>query len=147
LEYGVSTFHLSIDFKAAYDTINREKLFEPIKAFKIAQKLIGLVRATSKHVICRVKMQNNVSEPIGTSMGLRQGDTLSYILFNLALEKAVRDSGIETNGTIYNKTMQILECAEYIDLKGRTTGVLKEAIINLSKAAKEMGFNNQSPEN
>jgi hypothetical protein len=27
---------------------------------------------------------------------------------------------------------------------GRTTGVLKEAIINPSKAAKEMGLNNQS---
>jgi sorting nexin-29 len=56
----------------------------------------------------RVKNLNNLSEPSGTSKGLRQEDTLSCILFNVALEKVVRDSSIETKGTIYNKTIQIL---------------------------------------
>jgi hypothetical protein len=65
------------------------------------QKLMGLERATLKHVKCIVKMQINLSEPSGTSVGLRQGDPLSCILFNLALEKVVRDSRIETKGTIY----------------------------------------------
>jgi sorting nexin-29 len=71
-----------------------------MKEFKIPQMLTGLVRATLKHVKCIFKMQNNVSEPFGTSMGLRQGDALSCILFNLALEKVVRDSEIETKETI-----------------------------------------------
>jgi sorting nexin-29 len=56
LEYGISTFNLFIDFKAAYDTINREKLFEAMKEFKIPQKLMGLARATLKHVKYRVKL-------------------------------------------------------------------------------------------
>jgi hypothetical protein len=113
-----------------------------MKEFKIHQKLVGLVRATLEHAKCRVKVQNNLSEPFGTSSALRQGDALSRILFNIALEKVVGDSGIETNGTtsIYNKTIQILACADVIVLVGQTTGVLKEAIVNLSKAAKVMGF-------
>jgi hypothetical protein len=59
----------------------------------------------------------------------------------LELEKVVRDSGIETEGTVYeySKTIQIFAHAGDIALVGRTTGVLKEAIVNLSKAAKEMG--------
>jgi hypothetical protein len=52
----------------------------------------------------------------------------------------VRDSRIETKGTIYNKTLQILACADDIVLVERVTGVLKEAIINPSEAAKEMGL-------
>jgi sorting nexin-29 len=115
-------------------------LFEAIKEFKISQKLIGLARATFNHVKCRVKMQNNLSEPLGTLTGLRQGDPLSCILFNLALEKVIRDSGIETKGTIYNKTIQILAYADDIVLVGRNIGVLKEAIKNLSKPAKKMGL-------
>jgi hypothetical protein len=59
LEYGVSTFHLFIDLKATYDTINREKLLKAMKEFKILQKLTGLVRATLEHVKCKV--QNNLS--------------------------------------------------------------------------------------
>jgi hypothetical protein len=31
LEYEISTFHLFTDFKAAYDTINKEKLLEVMK--------------------------------------------------------------------------------------------------------------------
>jgi sorting nexin-29 len=111
-----------------------------MKESKIPQKLMGLARATLKHVKCRVKMQNNLSEPFGTLTGLRQGDALSCILFNLALEKVIRDSGIETRGTIYNKTVQILAYADDIVLVRRNIGVLKEAIKNLRKATKEMGL-------
>jgi hypothetical protein len=52
-------------------------------------------------------------------------------------------SGIETKGIIYNKTVKILPYADDIVLVGRTTGVLQEAIINLSKRAKEIGLNSQ----
>jgi hypothetical protein len=38
-----------------------------------------------------------------------------------------RDLGIETKGTIYNKTIQILTYADIV-LVGRTTGVLKEQL-------------------
>jgi hypothetical protein len=50
------------------------------------------------------------------------------------------DSGTEIKGIIYNNTSQILAFADDIVLVWRTTGVLKEAIINLSKAAKELGL-------
>jgi hypothetical protein len=72
-------------------------------------------------------VQNNLSEPQGTSMGLRQGHPLSCILFNIPLKYVVRDSGIETKGTTYNKTIQIPVYADYTVSVGRTTGVLKEA--------------------
>lgn len=87
--------------------------------------------------VWRVKMLNNLSEPFGTSRDLKQGDTLSCILFNVALEKVVRDLSI---GTIYNETIQILAYAGDIVLVGRAKSVLKEAIINLSKTVKEIGL-------
>jgi sorting nexin-29 len=76
-EYGISTFHLSIDFKAAYDTTRRDKLLEAVMELKIPLKLIRLVKLTLKQVRCRVKIHNNLSEKFDTSIGLRQGDALS----------------------------------------------------------------------
>jgi hypothetical protein len=52
----------------------------------------------------------------------------------------VRDLVIETKGTIYNITIQILAYVGNIVLVGKITGVLKEAIINLSIEAKERGL-------
>jgi hypothetical protein len=74
-------------------------------------------------------------------MGLRQGDALLCISFNIASEKVVRYLGIEIKGTIYNKTIEILAYADDIGLEGRTTGVLK-AIINLSEAEKDKSAKN-----
>jgi hypothetical protein len=42
-----------------------------------------------------VKIENNQSATFVTEKGLRQADVLAHMLFNIALEKAVRDIGIE----------------------------------------------------
>jgi sorting nexin-29 len=104
--------------KATYDTTSRDKLLEIIKEFKIPQKLIGSVRAALERVQYGVKVQNNLSDASETSMDLRHGDVLSCILFNIALEKVVRDSGIETKRTAYNKTILILALANNIVFVG-----------------------------
>jgi sorting nexin-29 len=38
----------------------------------------------------RVKIQNSLSEPFTTERGMRQGDALACMLFNITLEKAIR---------------------------------------------------------
>jgi sorting nexin-29 len=139
-EYGLSTFHLFIDFTAAYDNKRTDKLLEALTEFKIPPKLIRLVKLTLKHMRCKVKIHNNLSEQSDTSTGLRQGDALSCTRFNLALEKVVRDSEIETDGTTYNKGTQILAYADDIVIVGRSTDALKETIKKLMKAAQVMGL-------
>jgi len=57
---------------------------------------------------------------------MKQGDALACFLFSIALEKVIRDSGIQARGTIFFKTVQILACADDIDLMARTTpGLMK----------------------
>jgi sorting nexin-29 len=109
---------LFIDFKAVYDTIRRDKLLEALTEFKIPSKLIRLAKLTLKNMRCRVKVHKNLSEKSDTSIGLRQFDALSCILFNLALEKVARDSEIQTEGSIYNKSTQILAYADDIVIVG-----------------------------
>jgi sorting nexin-29 len=58
--------------------------------------------------------------------------------FNIALEKVIRDSGIQTRGTIFFKTVQILAYAGDIDLMARTIPGLSEAFLNLEKSARNV---------
>jgi len=71
---------------------------------------------------------------------VRQGDALECLLFNIALENVIRDSGIQTRGTIFFKTLQILVYADDTDLMARTTPGLNEAFLNLEKSARNMGL-------
>ncbi|XP_054719192.1 uncharacterized protein LOC129228537 [Uloborus diversus] len=139
-EYGIDTYHLFIDFKAAYDCINRNKLFEAMYEFGIPPKLINLVKMTLGSVKCRIKTMSEVSEVLYTERGLRQGDSLSCILFNLALEKVIRDSSINTRATILQRTIQILAYVDDIDIVGRRKQDVIEAFVALENAAKELGL-------
>jgi len=71
---------------------------------------------------------------------VRQGDALACLLFNIALEKVIWDLGIQTRGTIFFKTVQILAYADDTDLLARTTLGLNEAFLNLQKSARNMGL-------
>jgi sorting nexin-29 len=62
-EHSISTYHLFIDFKAAWDSIDRDKLFEAVEEFQIPKKLINHTKATLKRVWCSVRVNRELSEP------------------------------------------------------------------------------------
>jgi len=144
-ENRIGIHNLFTDFKSAYDSIHREKLLCAMTEFGIPSKLIRLVKTTMANVQCSVQIQSHLSEPIPTARGVKQGDALACLLFNIALEKVIRDSGIQTRGTIFFKTVQILAYAYDIDLMARTTPGLNEAFLKLQNC-KKYGIDNKSSE-
>ncbi|KFM72438.1 hypothetical protein X975_04276, partial [Stegodyphus mimosarum] len=54
-----------------------------------------------------VKIQNELSKPTELKHGVRQGDVLTCLHFNLALKKILRDRNINTKGNIFNKLAQL----------------------------------------
>ena len=69
-EHGNDTHHLFIDFKAAYDSIVRRRLYAAMEELHIPQKLIALVKATMNNTQCRVKIKNRFSKPINVKNGV-----------------------------------------------------------------------------
>jgi hypothetical protein len=124
-EYNITTHHLFIDFKVAYDSTKRDKLISAMKEFKIPKKLVHLTEAILRRVACSVKIYNDVYESFTTQRGVRQGDALACLLFNLALEKVIQNAGIEKRGTIYHKSIQFLAYGDDVNLIGRTIRDLK----------------------
>ncbi|GFW19682.1 hypothetical protein TNCV_1605731 [Trichonephila clavipes] len=61
------------------------------------------------------------------------------LLFNLALEKVVRDYNISVRGNVYNKSIQLLGFADDIDIIARTPAALRQAFLSLEKEALKMG--------
>jgi hypothetical protein len=83
-------------------------------------KLIRLTKKTLTIVTFCVKIQNDCSESFEIRQGLRQGDVLSTLLFNVMLEVIVRLANLQTTGTIYNKETQLLAYADDIDIVERS---------------------------
>lgn len=140
LEFNIPTYHLFIDFKAAYDSIARVELYKAMREFGIPNKLTRLCRLTMTNVTSQVKIAGLLSRPINIFNGLRQGDGLACLLFNLALEKAIRDSGTATRGTIVNRSSQLLAYADDIDIIGRTEQAVHDSFIQIEQAAQNLGL-------
>ena len=90
-KHGLDLHMLFIDFKQAFDSINRGRVFVAMDRTGIPQKLIWLMRMTMRQTKARVKIDNQLGVPFKYDKGVKQGDGLSKTLFILALHNAVID--------------------------------------------------------
>ena len=65
---------------------------------------------------------------------------LACLLLNLALEKCICDSELDREGTLWNRSLQILAYADNIDIVGRSERAVKEASETLAISASTMGL-------
>ena len=86
-------------------------------------------------------MDDKLSEPFATTKGLRQGNGLVLcLLFNLALERAIRDSRVMTTGTIFYATIQILAYAVGIEIIGLRFPCVAKVYQGIKQAAESLGW-------
>lgn len=79
-----------VDFRKAYDSIHRNSLYNIMEEFGFPKKLINLTKLSMEGVKYQVRVEIIASEAFNVETGLKQGDALSPLLFNITLEKAVR---------------------------------------------------------
>jgi sorting nexin-29 len=65
---------------------------------------------------------------------------LASLLFNIALEKVIRDAVVGIRGNIFYKSVQILAYADEIDILQRNQSGMTEAFTSLEKAATGMNL-------
>jgi hypothetical protein len=88
----------------------------------------------------KVKIQNKLSGSFRTECGIRQGDFLSTQLFNIGLEKVMRNIEINPGGTIFSRSRQFMAYADDGAVIGRSVGVLNEVLMQLQTAAVSTGL-------
>jgi hypothetical protein len=81
-----------------------EKNYIKLLYFGIPEKLIRLTKVTMEDS-AYVKIQTELTEPTATRNGLKQGDGLAPLLFNIVLEYVIRKSNISTDGTLIYKSI------------------------------------------
>ena len=87
----------------------------------------------------RVRVGKNVSDRFPIRNGLKQGDALSPLLFNFALEYAIRRVQVNQDGLKINGTHQLLAYADDVNILGGSLHTLKENAEALVAATWEIG--------
>ena len=82
----LSTYCAFIDFKKAYDLIDRNVLWNRLRNIGVNGRLFEALKAIYSSVQSCVRLNNSLSDWFDVNCGLRQGCSLSPILFNLFVD-------------------------------------------------------------
>jgi hypothetical protein len=106
----------------------------------IPEKLSRMVTATMENSSSSIRLQNSFSDTLEVTNGLGQGDALACLHFNIALQKVIIDSHIQTNGHIFTKSVQIIAYADDVVLIARSYRDLIEGFHSLESVAVWIGL-------
>jgi sorting nexin-29 len=140
-EYRQNIWQLFVDFKKAYDSIHQKSLYNIMDEVGIPKKLINLIKMCMENTQYQIRVDNTLSKAFEVNTGLKQGDALSPMLFNLSLKKTIREMQKETTGiTIGERRIQVLGFADDLKILESSLNDTKRAAQVLEQAAGKVGL-------
>ena len=89
-DYSEAIHQLFIDFKRANDSVRMEAFYHTVIEFGMHMKLVRLIKMCLNVTYNRVWVGKHLFDMFLIRNGLKPGDALLPLLFNFALEYAIR---------------------------------------------------------
>merc|ERR1711874_225234 len=93
---GQSLYCAFIDFKKAYDSIDRKKLIEVLVDFKINPQVIDMIVQMYQNDNTVIKL-GNMKKKVEVTSGIRQGCCISTLLFKMVSFKIIDELRVKKN--------------------------------------------------
>ena len=120
-------------------SIRREVLYNILIEFGIPVKLVRLIKMCLSKMYGRDWVGKNLSDMLPIRNGLKKGDALLPLLFNFALECAIRRVKVNQDGLKLNGTCQLMVYADDVNILGGSIHTSKENAEALVVASNENG--------
>jgi hypothetical protein len=90
MEYNETVHQLFVDFKKDYDPVRRDVLYNILIYFRVPMELVRPIKMYLNEKCSKVRIGKRFTYNSPIQNFLKQGRTLSPLLFNFALEYTIR---------------------------------------------------------
>ena len=131
---------LFIDFKKTYNSVRREVLYNNLTEFHIPMTLVKLIKVCLNETFSTVRVGKDLSDMLRIRNCLKQGEALSSLLFNFALQYAIRKDQVKQGGPKFSGTQQFLTYAYDVNISGGSVNTTNKNTEALLVRSKEIGL-------
>jgi len=140
-EYKQSAQNLFLDFQKAYDSTHRNTLRKCMQEFKILKKLINMCKTCIQKTRSDVRVEGTFSSFFENNTSLKQGNSLSPILFNLTLQKVIQSIKMVPSGIkIGKEQLNVLAYANDIVLIEKNEIEIRQFFEETEHTARKLGL-------
>jgi len=142
LEKGDKVYNCFVDFQKAFDTIKQSVISAVLSSYEVQAKLIRVFQKLYQKSKAAVKMGQDIGEWFMQTVGTRQGDPLSPLIFISYLERLMdkeKDSD-KVPVSIHGRLIDNLRFADDIDLIQKSCDSLQQEMNKLYEAGRRAGL-------
>ena len=105
-----------IDFRAAFDSVDREMMYKIMKHYGLPQKVVNVIRNSYEGFKCCVKAEGEKGQMFDVKTGVHQVDVCSPFLFGLVINCVLSNS--VQGGTDIGRCVADIDFADDVALLG-----------------------------
>ena len=144
LEYRQPLYAVYIDLRAAFDSLDRNSLWNILKTIGIPPKLVDIIKTLYSSTHSVVRVNGTISEAFSISSGVRQGCVLAANLFNTATDRILNNTTkAMTLGVNYDDSGQLITDLDYADdivIFADLLDTLKDALFIFNEQSQKLGL-------
>ena len=127
-----------IDFRAAFDSVDRETIYKIMKHYGLPQKIVNVIRNSYEGFKCCVKAEGEKSQMFDVKTGVGQGDVWSPILLGLVINYVLANS-VE-GGIDIGRCVADLDFADDVGLLGVSYSEVQANLYRIESVAEAVGL-------